>query len=107
MKLARKMVFGLLVGIIAVLLISAWLRVYREVELFDTDMERDDLLVARAIATGVVRTWRAEGERAGIEFVHAFSSGKHHVQVRWVWLEGAPEPDAAPLLTIDQLVVVR
>jgi two-component system NtrC family sensor kinase len=107
MKLARKMVFGLLIGIIGVLLISAWLRVYREVELFDSDMERDDLLVGRAIATGVLRTWRAEGEHAGLEFVRAFSSGKHHVQVRWVWLEGPPEPDTAPLLPASQLEPVQ
>ena len=32
-------------------------------------MERDDLLVGRAIATGVTRTWRVEGERAGLDFV--------------------------------------
>src|SRR4051794_18475982 len=107
MKLARKMVFGLLVGIIAVLLISAWLRVYREVELFDTDMQRDDLLVGRAIATGVLRTWRVEGERAGVDFVRAFNSGKHHVNARWVWLEGPQEPDTAPLLAAELLGPAR
>src|SRR3954467_13847351 len=107
MKLARKMVFGLLVGIIAVLLISAWLRVYREVELFDTDMQRDDLLVGRAIATGVLRTWRVEGGRAGLEFGRAFSSGKHHVHVRWIWLEGPSDPDTAPMVAEAQLAQVK
>src|SRR5689334_8684304 len=98
MKLARQMVFGLLLGVILVLTLGAWLRVQREVEQFDADMERDDLLVGRAIATGVTRTWSVEGENAGFDFIRSFSSEQHHVQVRWVWLEGPTEPDTAPRL---------
>jgi signal transduction histidine kinase len=98
MKLARQMVFGLLVGVIAVLTLSAWLRVQHEFEQFDIDMRHDDLLVGRAIATGVVRTWRVEGEQAGFDFLRAFNSEHHHVQVRWVWLEGPHEEGAAPRL---------
>jgi signal transduction histidine kinase len=107
MKLARKMVFWLLAGVIAVLLVSAWLRVQREVELFDSDMQRDDLLVGRAVASGVTRTWRFEGEEAGLDLIRAFSSGKHHVEVRWVWLEGAATPETVPRLPLDQLDAVR
>src|SRR4051812_25825905 len=103
MKLARKMVSGLLCGIIVVLLVSAWLRVERERELFDTDTQRDDLLVGRAIATGLLRTWRGEGEAAGLDFVRSFSSEKHHVEVRWVWLEGTPEADSAPRVPLAVL----
>jgi two-component system NtrC family sensor kinase len=103
MRLARKMVWGLLVGVIAVLLLSAWLRVQREVEQFDTDMRRDDLLVGRAVATGLTRTWRAEGESAGLEFVRSFSREEHHVQVRWVWLDGAVDPETSPRLPRQQL----
>jgi two-component system NtrC family sensor kinase len=98
MKLARQMVFGLLVGVIAVLFVSAWLHVRHEVEQFDFDMRRDDLLVGRAIATGVARTWAREGEQAGLEFVRSFNSEKQHVQVRWVWLEGPRDPDERPRL---------
>jgi two-component system NtrC family sensor kinase len=103
MKLARKMVFGLLAGIIAVLLVSAWLRVDRERELFDTDTQRDDLLFGRAIATGLTRTWHVEGERAGLDFVRSFSSEKNHVQVRWVWLDGPLEPEMMPRLPASML----
>jgi signal transduction histidine kinase len=107
MKLARKMVFGLLTGVIAVLLVSAWLRVLREVEQFDSDMQRDDLLVGRAIATGVSRTWRFEGEQAGLDFIRAFSGQEHHVQVRWVWLDGSVRPENSPRLPVDELGPVR
>src|SRR5688572_32319091 len=98
MKLARQMVFGLLLGVIVVLSLGAWLRVQREVAQFDADMERDHLLVGRAIATGVTRTWRSEGENAGFDFMRSFSSEPHHVQVRWVWLEGAVTADTTPRL---------
>jgi len=107
MKLARKMVFGLLVGVIAVLTLSAWLRVQNEVEQFDIDQRRDDLLVGRAIATGVVRTWRAEGEQAGFDFLRAFNSEHHHVEVRWVWLEGPVDDTTAPRLPLSLLAPVR
>src|SRR5689334_21561100 len=107
MKLARKMVFGLLVGVIAVLTLSAWLRVQNEVEQFDIDMLRDDLLVGRAIATGVVRTWRVEGEQAGFDFLRAFNSQHHHVQVRWVWLESPTDDSTAPRLPPSLLAPVR
>jgi two-component system NtrC family sensor kinase len=103
MKLARQMVFGLLLGVILVLTLGAWLRVQREVEQFDADMERDDLLVGRAIATGVTRTWNVEGENAGFDFIRSFSSEQHHVQVRWVWLEGSNTPDTEPRLAQAKL----
>ena len=106
MKLARQMVFGLLVGVIVVLSLSAWLRVQSEVEQFDIDMRRDDLLVGRAIATGVTSAWRREGEQAGFDFLRSFSSGHHHVQVRWVWLEGPLEPATAPRLDMTRLAPV-
>ena len=103
MKLARQVVFGLLVGVIVVLSLGAWLRVQREVEQFDIDMERDNLLVGRAIATGVTRTWNVEGEAAGFDFIRSFSSEQHHVQVRWVWLEGPLTDDTAPRLDAGRL----
>jgi len=103
MKLARKVVFGLLIGVIVVLSLGASLRVQREVEQFVIDMERDHLMVGRAIATGVTRTWNVEGESAGFAFIRSFSSEKHHVQVRWVWLEGTITPDTAPRLGASRM----
>jgi two-component system NtrC family sensor kinase len=105
MKLARKLVFGLLLGSIVVFAASAWLRVIREVELFDRDMQRDDVLVGRAIATAVRRTWQVEGEAATREFIRSFNVGSH-VQVRWVNLDGS-QPAEKPLLEHARLAPVR
>jgi signal transduction histidine kinase len=102
MKLARKMVFGLLSGIIVVLALSAWLRVVREVDLFDGDMERDDLLVGRAVAMAVKRAWEAQGEAAALAFVRSFNV-RSHVNVRWVSLDNPPPPGSAPLLPLPEL----
>jgi two-component system NtrC family sensor kinase len=106
MKLARQMVFALLFGVIIVLSVSAWLRVQHEVEQFDVDMRRDDLLVGRAIATGIERTWQREGEQAGFDFLRSFDREQHHVVVRWVWIDGTPEKTAKPLLPIELLATV-
>src|SRR4051812_38549074 len=105
MKLARKLVFGLLLGIIVVFVASAWLRVVREVELFDRDTARDDLLVGRAIATSVRRTLQVEGETATRQFIRSFNIGSH-VQVRWVSLDGG-QPAEKPLLDLALLAPVR
>jgi signal transduction histidine kinase len=107
MRLARKLVFGLVAGIIAVLLTSAWLRVRREVAQFDSDMARDVLLVGRAVAAGVKHTWRGEGEQAGFEFIQSFSRSASHVHVRWIWLDGVTTGETTPLLSREALATVR
>ena len=103
MRLARKLVFGILVGIIAVLVLSAWLRVRREIELYDTDMAHDDLAVGQAIAKAVTRIWRSEGEDAGLDFLRSFSPSESHVHVRWVWLDGTAGPDTTARLAATEI----
>jgi two-component system NtrC family sensor kinase len=106
MKLARKLVFGLLTGIIVVLSFTAYLRVKREVELFERDTQRDNLLVGRAMAMSVRRAWQLEGESAAKALLPAFNAGSH-VPVRWVSLvPDAPGPEA-PRLGAQHLAVVR
>jgi two-component system, NtrC family, sensor kinase len=104
MKLARKLVFGLLLGTIVVLTLGAWIRVAREVEIFARDTQRDDLLVGRAIATAVTRTWKVEGETAALSLVRTFGATATHVAVRWVWLDGSAP---APLIPLSELGAVR
>jgi two-component system NtrC family sensor kinase len=106
MKLARKLVFGLLSGIIVVLSVSAWLRVKREVELFDADTQRDDLLVGRAIANAFRQAWQLEGEAAARAQLPSFNVGSH-VPVRWVSLEPDAPPDVLPRLSAGELAPVR
>jgi two-component system, NtrC family, sensor kinase len=106
MKLARKLVFVLLSGIIVVLGFTAWLRVKREVELFDTDTQRDDLLVGRAIAIAVKHAWQLEGEDAARALLPSFNA-RSHVPVRWVSLGPHPQADEAPRLPAPELAPVR
>jgi two-component system NtrC family sensor kinase len=106
MKLARKLVFGLLTGIIVVLGFTAWLRVKREVELFEGDMQRDDLLVGRAMGVSVRRVWQLEGQNAARALLVPFNAGSH-VRVRWVSLAPDPSPDEAPRLGAEHLGPVR
>jgi two-component system, NtrC family, sensor kinase len=107
MKLARKLVFGLLLGTIVVLTLSAWIRVAREVEMFNRDTQRDDLLVGRAIATAVARTWKVEGEAAALSLVRTFGATATHVAVRWVWLDDAADGQTAPQISARELATVR
>src|SRR5260221_11104766 len=45
MRVALKLVLATVLGTLAVLIIFGWVRARREVELFDSDMRRDHLLV--------------------------------------------------------------
>jgi two-component system NtrC family sensor kinase len=106
MKLARKLVFGLLVGIIVVLGFTAYLRVTREVELFERDTQRDNLLVGRAMAMSVRQAWQLEGEVAARALLPTFNAGSH-VPVRWVSLAPDAPAQDTPRLPAQQLAPVR
>jgi signal transduction histidine kinase len=106
MKLARKLLFVLLSGIIVVLGFTAWLRVKREVELFDTDTQRDDLLVGRAIAISIKHVWQLEGEAAARALLPSFNA-RSHVPVRLVSLAPDAPPAEAPRLRAGELMAVR
>jgi signal transduction histidine kinase len=106
MRLARKLVFGLLIGIIVVLGFTAWLRVKREVELFARDTQRDDLLVGRAIAISIKHAWQLEGESAARALLRSLNDGSH-IPVRWVSLEPGPASEDMPRLTLQELEPVR
>jgi len=62
MRLAWKLIVALLLGLIAVLAISGWLRVREEIKVFETDMRRDHEVVAQMLQPTLQAAWRAGGE---------------------------------------------
>jgi two-component system, NtrC family, sensor kinase len=84
MRLARKLTFYLVAGILAILTLWAALAVQREVRLFETDMVRDHELLARAMATAYTRVWRIDGREHAIELLKRVNAGESPVRVRFV-----------------------
>jgi signal transduction histidine kinase len=92
MRLARKLTFALVLGILIVLAGNAVFRVRREIQLFANDSQRDSLLVGRVLAGAVERVWPSLGEEQALDVVEDANQRESTVRIRFVWLDaGAGE----------------
>jgi two-component system, NtrC family, sensor kinase len=103
MRLTRKFVLTLVLGIMVVLSASAIARVHREIEFFDRDARRDASLVGAVIARAMDHVWRTEGEEAALELLDDVVHRSPHWQIRFVWLEAPASPERMPALPLAEL----
>jgi signal transduction histidine kinase len=83
MRLAWKLIVGLLLGIIAVLALSGWLRVREEIKVFETDMRRDHEVVSHMLEPSLQAAWRAGGEPAVVRELSGRST-VGRLSLRWL-----------------------
>jgi len=98
MRLVQKLSLAFMLGTTAILTANGYLRVRREVALFQADRVRDHDLIGRTLGASVAAVWRSEGQHDAMALVDAVNRGEGGIRVRWVWLAG---PDAAPHLRTD------
>ncbi|HEY3253089.1 MAG TPA: hypothetical protein VGJ91_04040, partial [Polyangiaceae bacterium] len=87
-------------GIVAILAISSYLTVNREIQLFETDMARDHETFAQAVASSMARVWRVDGRAHALGLLEQLDAGEGSMHVRFVPKDGAasdPRIDAAAL----------
>jgi signal transduction histidine kinase len=101
MKVALKFVASVVIGLLVVIACAGYVRFHREVDLFETDMQRDHHLIGSTLAGCVERTWRAEGQAAALELVRLVDAEHPAVHLRWVSSGLAPE--SRPLIDPAQL----
>src|SRR5215510_11409260 len=106
MRITAKFLLVLLVTTAGVLGVSGWLRVRREVELFDDDMRRDAAMIGEALARAVERTWLFEGEEAAAELVREISKDRH-VTGQLLWLDPPPIARGAAAPLIERLAALE
>jgi len=107
MKLARKLILALVVGIFAVMACNAYLRLRSQERFFKTDSERDLRAAARALASGVEAVWRDDGARRAQRFVKDVNLLREEIDLRWLWLEGDGPAELAPWLSPEQVTILR
>jgi two-component system NtrC family sensor kinase len=90
-KLARKLIVAILLGMVVVLSVSGYLRVRRELSAFGEDMARDHALVARSLQSAIVSTWNSEHSPEAIRAV-AEGATDERVRVRWLDAQTPAEP---------------
>lgn len=103
MRVAHKLTLTLIGGILLVHAGSAWLRVEREVELFEDDAARDSKVLGRALRHAVEKTWSTSGEEAAIQLVEHSNSRESHLDIRWVWRDAQPGGEHAPAASPAEL----
>jgi signal transduction histidine kinase len=113
MRLTRKFIAALVIGVALVALIQGYLDYQRERDVFDRQMRGEAAALGRALARGVAHVWQRDGEPAAREFLETATSKRENLQARWVWLDAkghdAPRASLAELVAMsqDQVVTLR
>jgi two-component system NtrC family sensor kinase len=101
MRLTRKFIAALVIGVAIVGLIQAYLDYNREREVFDRQMQGEAKSLGRVAGRGVADVWTRDGEAAARQFLESSSPKGERVLVRWVWLDSKGHD--APRVPRDQL----
>lgn len=113
MRLTRKFIAALVIGVALVALFQGYLDYNREREVFDRQMQGEAKTLGRALARGVADVWTRDGEAAAREFLYTATSISERLRVRWVWPEAkghdapeAPREELAPMLQGEPVTIV-
>jgi len=113
MRLTRKFIAALVIGVALVALVQGYLDYQRDRETFDRQLQAEAAALGRALGRGVADVWQRDGEAAARQFLYTAASRSGRLQARWVWLDAkgsdaprAPRDTLAPI-TPDQVVTVR
>jgi len=84
MRLARKLVLSMVIGLTIVLAANAYYRVRRELEAFDQDMKRDHEAMARILGPAVTAVWESSGRDAALRVVATAMPASYMLHLRWI-----------------------
>jgi two-component system, NtrC family, sensor kinase len=103
MRLTRKFIAALVIGVALVALIQGYFDYQRRRDVFNRQMYAEANALGRALALGMEEVWTRDGEAAAREFLHEASKSEN-IHVRWFWLDSttrdapkAPRDVLAPL----------
>jgi two-component system, NtrC family, sensor kinase len=85
MRLTRKFIVALVIGVALVALVQGYLDYNREREVFDRQLQSEAKALGRALANGVADVWTRDGEAAAQEFLRIATPKGERTQVRFVW----------------------
>jgi two-component system NtrC family sensor kinase len=89
MRLARKLIFAMVLGLAVVFAANAYYRVRRERAAFDRDMREDHAVLARVLGRAVAEVWRSAGRDAAMDFIAKVDTPSSALRLRWIDREGA------------------
>ncbi|MEJ7601623.1 MAG: ATP-binding protein [Kofleriaceae bacterium] len=111
MRLTRKFIAALVIGVALVALVQGYLDYQRELAVFERQLRGEATALGRALGRGVADVWQRDGEPAARQFLDVAATKSGRLQARWVWLDskGHDEPRVPiPMpMTEDQVVTAR
>ena len=112
MRLTRKFIAALVIGVALVAMIQGFFDYRRERDAFDNQMRAEATALGRALARGMAEVWERDGEAAARQFLRTASSQSEHIRARWIWLDGprdAPRVSREALAPMDdgQVVILK
>lgn len=87
MRLALKFAISFMVVTVVVWGVASYIRVQREITLFETDIRHDHESVGVDLADAVARMWHLAGDEAAHEFVGRVNESKGHVSITLIPLD--------------------
>jgi two-component system NtrC family sensor kinase len=102
MRVVPKLTLAFILCTSAVLSLNGFLRVRREVALYEADRTRDHRLMGRALSEAIAAVWRSDGETRALAVLAHVNTPEARVRVQWVWLDDLAEMPRPPL-GADQL----
>jgi methyl-accepting chemotaxis protein len=101
MRLTRKFIAALVIGVALVAMIQGFFDYRRERDVFDNQMRAEATALGRALARGMAEVWERDGEAAARQFLLTASSQSEHIRARWIWLDGTSRD--APRISRERL----
>ncbi len=95
MKLAFRFLLSTLLGILVVVAGSTWLQLRRELDLFDSDLERDHRVLARSLVPAFNMTWEHEGRSAALALLERVNASEGLLQSRFLPADASDAPAPA------------
>ena len=83
MKLARKLILTMVVGLTVVLSANAYYRVRRELAAFDADMKQDHEVLAQVLENAVTAVWIDKGRDAALQLIATVKPPSDMLRIRW------------------------
>lgn len=106
MKLAIKIISLIFSGIIILLVIDGYFSVKRDVNLFDSDMKKNAILLGNTIKELNLDTWHEAGQNRALELIKRVDREEKHLRIRWVWLDAPAGDPYKPRVTRAKLLPV-
>ena len=99
MRLTRKLVLVLLLGVFAIVAVFSVFRIRREIALFDGDMRRDHRMIGLTAAAAVSKNHGAP--RDAVELVRRVDASRDNVSIRFVSMASDAGLETRPVLRLS------